>query len=85
MKKTTITVSYDEEKLSALRLYLEQKDQTLENELSTAIDTFYAKFVPANVREFINLRAGCAKSVEKKRKPNPTAISELVQNRGEDI
>ena len=29
MKKTTIVVGYDSEKLNALRLYLKQKDQTL--------------------------------------------------------
>lgn len=85
MKKTTINISYDEEKLSALRLYLEQKDQTLENELIVAADTLYAKSVPANVREFIDLRAGCVKPAEKKKKPKPPAIAEPLQDRSEDI
>ena len=38
MKKATITLSYDEEKLSALRLYLEQKGGTLEEELQQAVE-----------------------------------------------
>ena len=33
MKKTSITVSFEEEKLSALKLYLEQKGQKVETEL----------------------------------------------------
>lgn len=85
MKKTIISISYDDEKLNALRLYLEQKNQTLENELIAAADTLYAKTVPANVREFIDLRAGCAKPAEKKKKPKPPATAEPMQDRSEDI
>lgn len=33
MKKTTITISYDEEKMNALKLYLEQKGMNAEDEL----------------------------------------------------
>lgn len=66
MKKATINIPYDEEKLSALRLYLAQKNQSLENELISAADTLYAKSVPANVREFIKLRSGCVNPSEKK-------------------
>lgn len=60
MKKTSITISYDEEKLSALKLYLGQKNSSAENELTKALDMLYAKTVPAGVREFIDLRSGKA-------------------------
>ena len=43
MKKTSITISYDEEKLSALKLYLGQKNSSAENELTKALDMLYAK------------------------------------------
>ena len=36
MKKTNVTISFDEEKLTALRLYMEQKDLQLEDELTKA-------------------------------------------------
>ena len=36
MKKANITIAYEEEKLSALRLYLEQKGTTIEKELVLA-------------------------------------------------
>ena len=38
LKKTTVTVSYDEEKVKALRLYLELKGSKLEDELTKIID-----------------------------------------------
>lgn len=62
MKKTSITISYDEEKTNALRLYLEQRGTQIEAELSKALDTLYLKYVPANVRDFIGMRAGAAPS-----------------------
>ena len=68
MKTATITISYDEEKLAALRLYLGQKNQTVEEELLAATDSLYTKTVPNNVREFIDLRAGKTVSEPKKRK-----------------
>lgn len=58
MKKANINLSFDEEKLAALRLYMEQKDLQLEDELVKSIETFYGKHVPANVREFIEMRSG---------------------------
>ena len=53
MKKISVSVSYDEEKLSTLRLYLEQKGMQVEDELTKSLDTLYAKNVPAGVREFL--------------------------------
>lgn len=58
MKKTTVTVSYDEEKVKALRLYLELKGSKLEDELAKIIDTLYTKTVPAGVREYIGMSFG---------------------------
>ena len=60
MKKISVSVSYDEEKLSTLRLYLEQKGMQVEEELTKSLDTLYAKNVPTGVREFLSLRSGNA-------------------------
>ena len=80
MKTATITISYDEEKLAALRLYLGQKNQTVEEELLTATDNLYTKTVPNNVREFIDLRAGKTVSEPKKRKPKSQVKTETTDN-----
>lgn len=53
MKKINLTVPYEEEKVKALRWYLEQKGTRLEDELAKAVDTLFQKNVPANVRNYI--------------------------------
>ena len=68
MKKANITIAYDAEKLSALKLYLGQKNLSVEAELIAATDNLYIKTVPANVRDFIELQAGNAKPNERKKK-----------------
>lgn len=79
MKTATITISYDEEKLAALRLYLGQKNQTVEEELLSATDSLYTKTVPNNVREFIDLRAGKTVNEGKRRKQKPNIVPDAVE------
>lgn len=57
MKKSTITNSYDEEKLNALKLYLKQKDMKLDAELTKSLDTLFNKTVPSGVRDFISMKS----------------------------
>lgn len=55
--KKNIVISYDEEKLCALRLFAEQKGICLEDELSETLDGLYQKHVPANVRSFLDMKS----------------------------
>ncbi len=71
MKKVTVTISFDEEKLSALRLYLKPKDQQVETELEKALDTLYAKTVPQGVREYIDMCAATPRTSPKPRRQRP--------------
>lgn len=57
MKKAMISVAFDAEKLSAAKLYMAQKDLSFEDELEKAAEALYGKYVPAGVREFIELNA----------------------------
>lgn len=50
--KKSVTVSIESEKLSALEMYLGQKNLKLTEELDKCIETLYQKNVPSNVREF---------------------------------
>ena len=71
MKKTTITVTFDEEKLSALKMYLEQKNQTVEGELENSLSVLYNKTVPAGVLELLDLLSGTTSpTVKPKRAKN---------------
>ena len=65
MRKVNVSVLYDEEKLSAIKLYMKQKDMDVKTELEKAVDILYQKYVPSNVRDFIDMRS----SVTKPNKP----------------
>ena len=53
MKTTQIQINYDESKLNAICLYLSNKDINLDEELSGFMDSIYKKYVPSQVREYI--------------------------------
>lgn len=68
--KNTISITFDEEKLSALRIYLAQKNSDVEKELENAIENLYAKTVPTNVRSYIELKSESKPmTVSNQRKP----------------
>ena len=70
MKKTTIHISYEEEKLTALNMYLTQKNLNIESELQSYLNTLYLRNVPASVREFIAMRGdGSPEPLVPRRKP----------------
>ena len=84
MKKDQISIAYDSEKLSALKMYLGQKNMTVEKELAKALDVLYGKTVPAGVREFIALRSGEGLPTEKKKKNvAPSAVADNAPTEGE--
>lgn len=70
MKKSSISIMYDDEKLSAIKLYMSQRDLDFKEELEKSVDALYAKYVPANVREFIDMKGSQVKTPKpKKLKP----------------
>lgn len=68
--KKSISISVNEEKLSAIEMYLEQKNTTLAAELDKYIDQLYQKNVPQNVRDFIDMMS-VKKPVRKPKNPAP--------------
>ena len=60
MKKTSITISFDEEKLSALKMYLTQRGVQVESELERSLETLYTKTVPAGVCRRLRCIRSCA-------------------------
>ena len=67
MKKSTITVTFDDEKLKALKMYLAEKNLSVETEVEEMIQSLYLKTVPLTVREFIAKKA----KQEEKESKNP--------------
>ena len=62
MKKANVIITFDEEKLSAVKMYMSQRELDVKTELEKALDGMYAKYVPSNVREFIDMKADSSKS-----------------------
>ncbi len=55
MKKTTVQITFEAEKLRAIHQYM--KDETeLQAELDTLLQALYERHVPAPVREYIESR-----------------------------
>ena len=55
--KKTVSVQISEEKLSAIEMYLEQKNTTLAAELDKYVEQLYGKVVPQVVRDYIEKMA----------------------------
>lgn len=66
MKKN---IDMSEEKLSALEMYLVQKGTDLDAELTKYTEQLYAKTVPQNVRDYIEMTS--RKRASRKPKPSP--------------
>jgi len=77
MKKSTITITFDEEKIAALKMYLENKNTQIENELEKALDILYTKNVPSVVRDFIDMKSGEHKTIaapKQRKQKTPSAV-----------
>ena len=53
MKKIKIKITYDADKLNALKRYIDKMEADILAELETSIGRFYEKYVPPAVRKFI--------------------------------
>lgn len=56
MKKATLQIGFDSEKLGALKQYMSKKEVSIETELDDVMQKLYEKHVPAPVREYIESR-----------------------------
>lgn len=66
MKKAVVRISLDEERLRAVETYMEKKEKNLEDELVEQLEKLYERYVPANVREYIDEKQ---EEEKKRRKP----------------
>lgn len=55
--KNTVTISLENEKILALKMYLAQKNLSLDDEITRFAEQLYGKVVPQNVRDFIDMTA----------------------------
>lgn len=69
MKQVNITVSFDEEKLTALKRYMAKKDLEPETELAEALKKLYERYVPGPVREYIDENDAAVNTPKPRRVP----------------
>ena len=74
-----IILSMSDEKLSALEMYLAQRNTTLTAEIDKYTEQLYSKNVPQNVREYIEMTSD-SKPIRKQR---PTRNPEDKQPSGQ--
>ena len=64
--KDKVNLSMSDEKLSALEMYLSQKNTSLTAEIDKYAEQLYTKIVPQNVREYIDMTSD-SKPIRKQR------------------
>ena len=73
MKKTTMTISFDSEKLDALTYHMSKKDTDLQTELEDTVQKLYEKHVPQATREYIDDKLSREAAAKPKRPVRPAA------------
>lgn len=68
MKKATLTITFEKEKLDALTYYMEKKNVKFQAELSDTIQKLYEKYVPQPTREYIEDKLQCENMPSKSKK-----------------
>lgn len=58
MKKATVSIFYDDEKLNALKIFLPKKNKDLDQELTGFVDKLYNRYVSDDVKEYVAGRYG---------------------------
>ena len=71
MRKVSVTVQYDEEKLKTLKLFLEKKSIDINDEIIKFIDSLYTKQVPAQGRDFFGMKAESERKASVKQNTQP--------------
>ena len=85
MKQVNLTITFDEEKLSALKRYMGKKELDLDREMTDALVKLYEKYVPAPVREYIDESDASAAAPSRSRRsskpvtPKPPEEMEVAQ------
>ena len=72
MKKISITLSFEDEKLDALEFSLKKENSSVQQRMDDALQFLYEKAVPEPVREYLDSRAAPAVR-EKVKRPAKSA------------
>ena len=68
MEKIDITISFDAEKMDAVKIYLKKEETTVQKKLDEAMRQLYEQTVPEAVREYLDAK----NAPPPKRPPRPS-------------
>lgn len=85
MKTVNVSIEFDEHKVKALKIYLEKKETTVEEQMRNALDAMYEKNVPAGVRDFLNMSYEETPKPQKKPRKIPKTESEITPSDEENV
>ena len=69
MKKTDITIAFDEEKLDALEFSLKKEGSTVQGTLEQTLAQLYEQTVPQPLREYLDSRSASASRPKRPARP----------------
>ena len=82
MKKATVTVSFEQEKLKAVQFYAGKNGTSLELELDMFMEKLYKKYVPSQTREYIESMAEEQPRPRPARSPRSAAPDTFDEKKG---
>jgi hypothetical protein len=79
MKKSTLTIEFEQEKLEAVRYFAEQRDVKLQDELDGFLTKLYEKYVPEPTRKYIESKPVVTTIPRKAAKSSATETSKATE------
>ena len=80
VQKINITIPFEDEKLSALEIFLKKENTTVQKRMDEALRQLYESAVPEAVREFLDCKAAAAARDRSRRSaPKPAPAKPQVQ------
>ena len=76
MKKATVTVTFDDEKLGALEFSLRKEHSSVQEHLEDALNALYEKTVPEPLREYLDSKSAPAAKPRRPVKPSRPQAAE---------
>lgn len=77
MKKSNITIPFDDEKYQALLLFAGMKDTNIETELEDAVQKLYEKYVPKDARTLVDMMTGSPPAAKSRQHKKDSATKKL--------
>lgn len=76
LKNANISIMYDSEKLSALKMYMANRNMDFDEEVEKSVDALYTKYVPSGVRDYISMKSQ-EETLATSSKPKPNKKKEV--------